>query len=126
MLKDKTKSSYVFRLFRLEEGNKLKELEGVRLKISTVGDGIIYALEFEDVERWLGFFKQALEAGVKAAEEVGGRLLMEDSLLYMLGWVDFDVAISGGRLEVGTSHLWQLAETKALFDWSDVTVCGVS
>jgi hypothetical protein len=126
MLKDKTKSSYVFRLFRLEEGNKLKELEGVRLRISTVGDGIIYALEFEDVERWLGFFKQALEAGVKAAEEVGGRLLMEDSLLYMLGWVDFDVAISGGRLEVGTSHLWQLAETKALFDWSDVTVCGVS
>jgi hypothetical protein len=126
MLKDKTKSSYVFRLFRLEDGDKLKELEGVRLRISMVGDGIIYALEFEDVERWLGFFKQALEAGVKAAEEVKERLPMEDRLLYMLGWVDSDVAISGGRLEVGTSHLWQLAETKALFDWSDVTVRGVS
>ena len=126
MLEDKTKSSYVFRLFRLEEGDKLKELEGVRLRISMVGDGIIYALEFEDVERWPGFFKQALEAGVKAAEEVKERLPVEDRLLYMLGWVDSDVAISGGRLEVGTSHLWQLAETKALFDWSDVTVRGVS
>jgi hypothetical protein len=125
MLEDKTKSSYVFRLFRLEEGDKLKELEGVRLRISMVGDGIIYALEFEDVERWPGFFKQALEAGVKAAEEVKERLPVEDRLLYMLGWVDSDVAISGGRLEVGTSHLWQLAETKALFDWSDVTVRGV-
>jgi len=126
MLEDKTKSSYVFKLFRLEEGDKLKELEGVRLRISMVGDGIIYALEFEDVERWPGFFKQALEAGVKAAEEVKERLPVEDRLLYMLGWVDSDVAISGGRLEVGTSHLWQLAETKALFDWSDVTVRGVS
>jgi DUF971 family protein len=126
MLKDKTKSSYVFRLFRLEEGDKLKELEGVRLRISRVGEGIIYALEFEDVERWLGFFKQALEAEVKAAEEVGKRLPVEDRLLYMLGWVNSDVAISGGRLEMGTSHLWQLAETKALFDWSDVAVRGVS
>jgi hypothetical protein len=126
VLEDKTKSSYVFRLFRLEEGDKLKELEGVRLRISMVGDGIIYALEFEDVERWPGFFKQALEAGVKAAEEVKERLPVEDRLLYMLGWVDSDVAISGGRLEVGTSHLWQLAETKALFDWSDVTVRGVN
>jgi hypothetical protein len=126
MLEDKTKSSYVFRLFRLEEGDKLKELEGVRLRISRVGNGIVYALEFDDVERWLGFFKPELEAGVKAAEEVKERLPVEDRLLYMLGWVDSDVAISGGRLEVGTSHLWQLAETKALFDWSDVTVRGVS
>jgi hypothetical protein len=126
MLEDKTKSSYVFRLFRLDEGDKLKELEGVRLRISMVGDGIIYALEFEDVERWLGFFKQELEAGVKAAGVVGGRLTVEDLFPYMLGWVDSDVAISGGRLEVGTSHLWQLAETKALFDWSDVAVHGVN
>ncbi len=125
MLKDKTKSSYVFRLFRLEEGNKLKELEGVRLRISMVGDGIIYALEFEDVERWQGFFKQALEAGVKAAEEVKERLPVEDRFSYMLGWVDSDVAISEGRLEMTTSHLWQLAETHALFDWSDITVLRV-
>jgi hypothetical protein len=126
MLEDKTKSSYVFRLFRLDEGDKPKELEGVRLRISMVGDGIIYALEFEDVERWLGFFKQELEAAVKAAEVVGERLPVEDRFPYMVGWVDSDVAISGGRLEVGTSHLWQLAETKALFDWSDVAVRGVN
>ena len=122
--KEKTES-YVFRLFRLEEGGGLEEL-GIRLRISMVGDGIIYALEFEDVERWPGFFKQELEAGVKAAEEVKERLPVEDRLLYMLGWVDSDVAISKGRLMMGTSHLWQLAETKALFDWSDVTVRGVN
>jgi len=122
--KEKTES-YVFKLFRLEEGGGLEEL-GIRLRISMVGDGIIYALEFEDVERWPGFFKQELEAGVKAAEEVKERLPVEDRLLYMLGWVDSDVAISKGRLMMGTSHLWQLAETKALFDWSDVTVRGVN
>ena len=129
MLEDKTKSSYVFRLFRLEEGDKLKELEGVGLRISMVGDGIIYALEFEDVERWLGFFKQVLETAMKAAEEVGERLPVEDRLLYVLGWVDSDLAISGKGdarlLQMSTSYLWQLAETKALFDWSYVTVFGV-
>jgi len=36
------------------------------------------------------------------------------------------VAISEGQLEMGTSHLWQLAETHALFDWSYITVPGVS
>ncbi len=41
---------------------------------------------------------------------------------YMVGWVASIVAISEGRLEMSTSHLWQLAETHALFDWSDVTV----
>jgi hypothetical protein len=43
----------------------------------------------------------------------------------MVGWVASDVAISGGLLEMGTSHLWQLAETHALFDWSYITVRGV-
>ena len=57
--------------------------------------------------------------------EVGGRLPVEDSLLYMLGWVDSDVAIGKGRLEMPTSHLWQLAETHALFGWSNITVRGV-
>jgi hypothetical protein len=42
----------------------------------------------------------------------------------MLGWVDSDVAITrkkkGKRvLEMSTSHLWQFAETYALFGWSD-------
>jgi hypothetical protein len=44
----------------------------------------------------------------------------------MLGWVNSNVAISEGRLEMSTSHLWQLAETHALFDWSYVAVPGVS
>jgi hypothetical protein len=57
-------------------------------------------LEFDDVERWRGFFKQELEAAVKAAEEVGERLPVEDRLPYMLGWVNSDVAISGGLLEM--------------------------
>ncbi len=49
---------------------------------------------------------------------------MEDRLPYMLGWVDSDVAIIRRRnervLQMGTSHLWQLAETHALFGWSKV------
>jgi hypothetical protein len=66
------------------------------------------------------FFRPELEASEKAAVEVKGRLPVEDLLLYMLGWVDSDVAISGGLLRMGTSHLWQLAETHALFGWSVV------
>jgi hypothetical protein len=89
MLEDKTKSSYVFKLFRLEEGGKLVELEGVKLRISKVGEGekagITSTLIF-DMERWREFFKPELEVAMKAAEEVGGgRLPVEDSLLYMLG-----------------------------------------
>ncbi len=45
------------------------------------------------MERWRDFFRQELEAGVKAAEEVKGRLPVEDRLPYMLGWVNSDVAI---------------------------------
>ena len=120
----KKTESYVFRLYRLEEDGGLKEL-GIKLKIEKVGEGIIYALEFEDVERWRELFKQELEAGVKAAEEVGGRLPVKDRLPYMLSWVNSDVAISGGRLMMTTSHLWQLAETHALFDWTYIAVRGV-
>jgi hypothetical protein len=74
--------------------------------------------------RWRDFFKQELEAAMKAAEEVRERLPVEDRLLYMVGWVNSDVAISRRRNErvlvMTTSHLWQLAETHALFDWSVV------
>ncbi len=48
----------------------------------------------------------------------------------MAGWVDSDVAITrkGNKrmLQMDTSHLWQLAETHALFGWSDITVLRVS
>jgi hypothetical protein len=72
---------------------------------------------------------------VKAAEVVRERLVrerlpVEDRFPYMLGWVNSDVAITGKGnkrvLRMTTSHLWQLAETHALFDWSDVTVPRVS
>jgi len=127
MLDRKTESSYVFRLYNMNESDGLKEL-GVRLSIRKVGEGagMVYFLEFEDVERWRGFFGQELEVGVKAAGVVGGRLPVEDSLLYMLGWVASDVAISEGLLQMGTSHLWQLAETHALFGWSNIAVFNVS
>jgi hypothetical protein len=133
MLEKKNKSkkaeSYVFRLFRIEEGGGLVDL-GIRLWISKVGEGerasITYALTFDDVERWRGFFGQELEVAVKAAGEVGGRLPVEDRFSYMAGWVDSDVAISGGLLQMTTSQLWQLAETHALFDWSNVAVRGVN
>jgi hypothetical protein len=132
MLEKKAKSkkteSYVFRLFRLEGSGGLVEL-GIKLWISKVGEGerasITYTLIF-DVERGRDFFRPELETGVKAAEEVGGRLPVEDRFPYMLGWVDSDVAISKGRLEMTTSYLWQLAETHALFDWSDIAVFRVS
>jgi hypothetical protein len=71
---EKTKKKtepYVFRLFRLEEGGGLKELD-IRLSIRKVGEGIIYALEFDNVERWLGFFRPEREVTMKAAVEVGG------------------------------------------------------
>ncbi len=121
--KEKTES-YVFRLYRLEEGGGLVDL-GIRLSIREVRGSIVYALEFDDVERWQGFFKLELEAAVRAAEEVGRRLPVEDRLPYMLGWVNSDVAISKGLLQMGTSHLWQLAETHAFFEWSYITVSSV-
>jgi hypothetical protein len=129
MLERETKSSYVFRLYNMKEGGKLDEL-GISLRISKVGEGIIYSLEFDDVERWQELFKQELETAVKAAEEVGGRWPIEDRLPYMLSWVNSDVAITRKKdarmLETTTSHLWQLAETHALFGWSYVVVHGVN
>ncbi len=66
---------------------------------------------------------------MKAAVEVRERLPVEDLFSYMAGWTNSDVAIirRGNKrvLQMATSHLWQLAETQALFDWSYVTVHGV-
>ncbi len=125
--KNKKTKSYVFGLYRVEEGGGLEEL-GVKLWISKVKEGerasITYTLVFE-IKRWLGFFKPELEAVVKAAVEVGERLPVKDRFSYMVGWVDSDVAITRNKkgervLRMSTSHLWQLAETKALFGWSIV------
>jgi hypothetical protein len=131
MFEKETDSSYVFRLYRLEEDGKFVELEGVKLRIAKVEKvkAIVYTLDI-DVEKGQKFFGQELEAGVKAAGVVGGRLPVNDRLPYILGWVDSDVAIrrKGNKrmLEMSTSHLWQLAETHALFDWPYVAVHGVN
>jgi len=128
-LEKEAESSYMFRLYRVEEGGGLKEL-GVKLRIEKVGEGvgIIYVLELDAERR--EFFKRELEAGVKAAEELKERWPIEDRSPYMLSWVTSDVAIAGREnkrvLVMATSHLWQLAETYALFGWSDVTVPRVS
>jgi hypothetical protein len=126
MFEKKTESSYVFKLYNMKEGGKLDGL-GISLWIAKVGKGegagITYNLIF-DMERWRGFFEQKLEAAMKAAVEVGGRLSVEDSFPYMAGWVGSDVAIIRKKnkrvLRMTTSRLWQLAETHALFDWSVV------
>jgi hypothetical protein len=128
LMLEETESSYVFKFYRLEEGG-LKEL-GIKLSIRKVGEeeSIVYTLEFDAERREL--FGRELEAAEKAAEEVRERLPVEDRLPYMLGWVNSDVAIirrgSKRVLQMGTSHLWQLAETHALFDWSYITALGVS
>jgi hypothetical protein len=123
MLDKETESAYVFRFYSMKESDKLVDL-GIELWISKVGKGIVYFLKFEDVERWLGFFKPELEAAVRTAVEVGGRLPVKDRFSYMVGWVDSDVAINRRRnervLRMSTSHLWQLAETHALFGWSKI------
>jgi hypothetical protein len=121
----RTKTSYVLRLYNVGEGSGLVD-PGAELWIAEVGEGAraTYNLIL-DVERWRGFFEPELETAEKVAEEVRERLPVEDLLLYMLGWVASDVAITrnkmGGRvLRMTTSHLWQLAETHALFNWSVV------
>ena len=117
--KTKKTESYVFRLYRVKEGGEFKEL-GIKLRIEKEGAGIVYFLELD--ARWRGFFKPELEAAVKAAEELKERWPVEDRFPYMLGWANSDVAITRRRdervLRMSTSHLWQLAETHALFDWS--------
>jgi hypothetical protein len=124
----KKAATYVFKLFRLEEGGGLKELEGVKLSIKEVGEeeraGLVFTLKLD--ARWRELFKQELETAEKAAVEVRERLPVEDRFPYMSGWVYSDVAISKDRLEMSTSHLWQLAETHALFNWSYVTVLGMN
>jgi hypothetical protein len=126
--KEKTES-YVFRLFRVEEDGGLKEL-GVKLKIGKVGKGagIIYALKLN--AKWQAFFRQELGTVEKAVEEVRARLPVEDSLPYMLGWVNSDVAIIAKKrnrraLRMSTSYLWQLVETKVLFGWSYINALHV-
>ncbi len=125
---EKGTETYLFRLLKLE-GGKPVEL-GIKLKIEKVGEGagIVYALMLD--ARWRELFNQELEMVWKAAEELRGRLPVEDPFAYMAGWPASDVAISrkGNErvLQMGTSHLWQLAETHALFGWSDVAVSGVS
>ena len=73
LVEEKTKEkteSYVFKLFRVEEGGELKEL-GIKLSIRKVGEGMTYTLIF-GMKRWRGFFEQMLEVAMKAAGEVGG------------------------------------------------------
>ena len=127
MLEKKTVPSYVFKLYKLEEGGGLKEL-GIKLRIEKEGAGIVYTLGFDAERREL--FGRELKAAEKAAEELKKRRPIEEHPPYMLSWVNSDVGISrkkGARvLEMGTTHLWQLAETHALFDWSYITVLGVS
>jgi len=85
MLERETEKSLIFKLFRLKEGSGLEEL-GIRLRISKVGEeeSITYILIF-DMKRWWEFFRQELEAAVKAAKEVGGRLPIKDRFPYTLG-----------------------------------------
>jgi hypothetical protein len=120
-LERETKTSYVFKLYRLEEGGGLKELKGIKLRIEKVGEeaGIVYALELDAERR--GLFERELEMVWKAAEELRDRWPVEDPLPYMLGWLASDVSIRGGTRELymGSSYFWQVAETKVLFGWSD-------
>jgi hypothetical protein len=120
ILEKETEVFYMFRLYRLEEGDVFRELN-IKLRITKIkkAESITYTLEF-DAARGRDFFRPELEATEKAAVEVKGGLPVEDPLPYMLGWVDSDVAISKGLLVMTTSHLWQLAETHALFGWSVV------
>jgi hypothetical protein len=121
MLEKETSTSLMFRLYRLEEGGELKELEDIKLRIAKVEEGasITYVLELDAERREL--FKQELEVMEKAAEELKERWHVEDSLLYMLGWLASDVAIRKAegkkKLKMTTSHLWQVAETRVLFGW---------
>ncbi len=70
-LEKETKSSYVFKLFRTEEGSGLKEL-GVKLRIERVGEeaGITYTMTF-DAERWQDFIGQMIEAGWRRRRRLG-------------------------------------------------------
>jgi hypothetical protein len=71
-LEKETKTSYMFKLYRLEEGG-LKEL-GIKLKIEKMGEeaSIVYALGLG--ARWRELFRRELKAAEEAAEELRGRL----------------------------------------------------
>jgi hypothetical protein len=126
---EKGTETYLFRLLKPEEGGRFEEL-GIKLRIEKVGEGagVVYALMLG--ARWRGLFERELKMAEEAAEELRGRLPVEDPFPYMAGWPASDVAIIGEgsarALEMGTSHLWQLAETHALFGWSGVAVFRVS
>jgi len=70
MLEKKTVPSYVFKLYKLEEGGGLKEL-GIKLRIEKEGAGIVYTLGFDAERREL--FGRELKAAEKAAEELKER-----------------------------------------------------
>ncbi|MFP3212774.1 MAG: hypothetical protein RXQ02_05840 [Thermoproteus sp.] len=124
--------SLVFRLLKPEGGGRLAELEGIKLRIAKVGEGEgagrAYFLELDT--RWREFFGHELGIVWEAAEELRERWPVEDPFPYMLGWLASDVSISGGRgareLQMGSSHFWQVAETKVLFGWPDVVELRVS
>jgi hypothetical protein len=129
-LERETETSLVFRLLKPEGGGRLAELKGIKLRIVKVGEeaGRAYFLELD--ARWREFFKQELEIVWKAAEELKERWPAEDPFPYMSGWSASDISISGERgarkLYMGSSHFWQVAETKVLFGWSDAVRLHVS
>jgi hypothetical protein len=129
-LEKETETSLVFRLLKPEEGGRLAEFKGIKLRIEKVGEGegagVTYFLELD--KSWRKFFEHEL----KIVEETAGRLRerwpIEDPFPYMAGWPASDVAISrkGKMLQMTTSHFWQVAETKVLFGWSDAVRLRVS
>jgi len=122
-LEKETETSYVFKLYRLEEGGRLAELEGIRLRIEKVGEEAGRAYFLELGARWREFFGHELGMVWVAAEELRGRWPIEDPFPHMLGWPASDVSIRGEggarKLYMSSSHFWQVAETKVLFGWSD-------
>ncbi len=131
-LEEETKMSLVFKLLKLEGGDKAVELEGVKLEIRKVGRGEgagrTYVLELN--ARWRKFFEHELGIVEGAVKELRERWPIEDPLPYMLGWLASDVSIHRAKntkmLQMGSSHFWQVAETKVLFGWSDAVRLRVS
>ena len=131
-LERETDTSLVFKLLKLEKGGNPVEFEGMRLRIEKVGEGegagMTYILELDASRREL--FEHELKMVWVAAEELRERWPIEDPLPYMLGWSASDVSIrktkNAKALQMGSSHFWQVAETKALFDWPNVVGLRVS
>ncbi|MFP3193513.1 MAG: PaRep2b protein [Thermoproteus sp.] len=131
-LERETDTSLVFKLLKLEKGGNPVELEGVKLRIEKVGEGegagMTYILELDASRREL--FEHELKMVWVAAKELRERWPIEDPFPYMLGWSASDVSIrktkNAKALQMGSSHFWQVAETKALFDWPNVVGLRVS